>query len=262
VAVQRNALRFWLFVVVFWWLTHALGYMFHEYAHSFSAWSFGYMANPLALEYGHPTPKNIALLLDVDDNVDYAPIFAAGKGYLASLIAVNGVLIGNGIFYFVARGLYSFAKRRRNQTLALFAILYCLMNAGNFLCYVPVRTFTTHADMATFEKGLNASPWLVIVLLGIPFAFAVWHFFSVLLPDACAFLLPGKRNQQVALLALSSFTMFVFYGAAGLRGYGAVSRWISIVSVFLLFPLVMSLCWPRKISTGRSPVARSAILRS
>jgi hypothetical protein len=201
----------------------------------------------LALNYGHLTPQNVAFLLGIDGNVDYDPIFAAGKGYLASLIAVAGVLFGNGVFYFAARGLYSFAKERHRQVLGLFAFLFCLMNVGNFLCYVPVRTFTAHGDMATLERGLHALPWWVAAVLGIPFAVAIWHFFSTLLPDACDSLFLGKRIQRVALLALSSFTVFVFpFGAAGLRGYGEVSRWISIFSWCALFPVVVILCWPRE----------------
>jgi len=251
--VQRKTIIFWLLVGSLWWFAHALGYLLHEYAHSFTAWVLGYKANPLALNYGHLTPQNVAFLLGIDEKVDYDPIFAAGKGYLASLIAVAGVLFGNGVLYFAARGLYSFAKHRRREVLGLFAFLYCLMNVGNFLCYVPVRTFTTHGDMATLEKGLHASPWWIIVVLGIPFTVAIWHFFSTLLPDACGFLFPGKRIQQVALLVLSSFTVFVFpFGAAGLRGYGAASRWISIFSSCALFPVVVNLCWPRKTEHGTS----------
>ena len=246
---QRSGARFWLLVVVLCWLTHALGYLTHEYAHSFSAWAFGYKANPLALDYGHLTPGNLIFLAEVDENVAYDPIFAAGRGRLASLVAVSGVLVGNGVFYFAARGLYSFARRRRRRTAALFGFLYCLMNVGNFLCYVPIRAFATHADMATVEKGLNVSPWWVTAVLGIPFAVAIWHFFARLLPDTWSFLLPGRRLQRAALLTMSSFAVFVFYGSAGLRGYGDVSRWLSIVSACLMFPAVTILCWPRK--TGR-----------
>jgi len=248
---RGKTVLFWLLFVLFWWFAHALGYLIHEYAHSFTAWALGYKANPLALNYGHLTPQNVAFLLGIDENVDYDPIFAAGKGYLASLIAVAGVLFGNGIFYFAARGLYSFAKQRHHQVLALFAFLFCLMNVGNFLCYVPVRTFATHADMATVEKGLHASPWWIAGVLGIPFSIAIWHFFSTLLTDACGFLLPGKWIQQVGLVALSSFTVFVFpFGTAGLQGYGEASRWISVLSSCALFPAVVILCWPRKTGHG------------
>ena len=95
-------------------------------------------------------------------------MFAAGKGYLASLVAVAGVLFGNGFLYVGARRFYSQAMQRRRDVLVLFALMLCLMNVGNFLCYVPVRTFATHADMATLEKGLHASPWWIITVLGIP----------------------------------------------------------------------------------------------
>jgi hypothetical protein len=255
---ERKAILFWLLFVPLWWLGHALGYLTHEYAHSFTAWALGYKANPLALNYGHLTPQNVAFLLSIDENVEYGPIFAAGKGYLASLIAVAGVLFGNGVFYFVARGLYSFAKQWHRQVLGLFAFLFCLMNVGNFLCYVPVRTFTTHSDMATLEKGMHASPWWVAGVLGIPFAIAIWHFFATLLPDACALLLPGKPMQQVALVSLSSFTVFVFpFGAAGLQGYGEASHWISIFSSCALFPVVLILCWPRMTEAGTSPEQNS-----
>ena len=244
--MQRQFLLFWLLVVALLWFTHALGYLIHEYAHSFTAWAVGYKANPLGLDYGHLTPQNVAFLIDIDDNVDYAPIFAAGKGYLTSLIAVAGVLFGNGIFYIVTRRVYSYARQREHQVLGLFAFLFCLMNVGNFLCYVPVRTFTTHADMATVEKGLHVSPWWVAVVLGIPFAIAIWHFFSTLLPDACGLFFPSERIQRVALLVLSSFTVFVFFGTSGLHGYGEASHWLSIISSCALFPGVVILCWPRR----------------
>jgi hypothetical protein len=219
---QPKGVRFWpLLVPALWWLAHAVGYLVHEYAHAFTAWALGFKANPLALHYGHLTPGNVAFLLDIDENVAYGPIFVAGKGYVASWIAVAGVLFGNGILYFGSRGLYSFARQRQRQALLLFEFLLCLMNVGNFLCYVPVRTFATHADMATLEKGLHASPWWVVTVLGIPFAIAIWHFFAKLLPDACGFLFAGNRIPQFVLVVLSSFTVFVFpFGAAGIHGYG------------------------------------------
>jgi hypothetical protein len=239
-------LAFWLYFVLLVWGTHALGYLVHEYAHSFTAWALGYKANPLDLIYGRLTPRNVLFLNDIDENVDYGAVFAAGKGYLASSIALAGMLIGNGIPYFLCLALYFFARRRNRRMLALFAFLYCLMNVGNFVDYVPVRTFTTHSDMATLEKGLHLSPWWVVIVLGLPIAAALWHFFARLLPDARDFLFPGKTGSQVILTALSAFAVFVFYGSAGMRGYGAVSHRISVFSMGVAFPLVLILCWPRK----------------
>jgi hypothetical protein len=227
------------------WIAHTLGYLIHEYAHSFTAWMLHYKANPLALHYGHLSLNNILTLGDIDENVDYDPIFASGHGPLASLIAVAGVLIGNGISYVVSRLFYAKAKHRKMQAWAMFFFWLCVMSVGNFLCYVPIRTFATHADMATTAKGLNASPWLIAVVLGVPFAIALWHFFAKILPDAEAFLLPDPLFSQRIFVLMTTFLVFVFFGSAGLHGYGSVSHWLSAISMYLLFPVVSILCWPR-----------------
>lgn len=238
--------RFWFVFAFLLWFAHAAGYLVHEYAHSFLAWALGYKANPVALDYGHLSMDNLVFLSDIDENVDYGPIFAAGKGYLASLIAVAGVLFGNGLCYLASRKLYSFAKGSGRRTLALFCFLLCLMNVGNFISYVPVRTFTTHADMFTVERGLSISPWWIAVLLGVPFAVATWHFFARLLPDARRYLFPDQRASQIVLTVLSCFAIFDFFGAAGLLRYGTASHWISAVSVCVMFPATLLLCWPRR----------------
>ena len=226
------------------WLTHALGYLVHEYAHSFFAWGLGYKANPLALDYGHLSWGNILFLSDIDENVDYAPIFAAGRGALAALIAVAGVLFGNGIFYLLSRRLYATARMQGRRMLALFLFLFCLMNVGNFISYVPARTFTDHADMATVERGLQISPWWIAIVLGIPFYVAVAHFFVKLLPGAMRFFFPHRKSGQVFLLILSAYVVFGFFGGAGLHRYGQVAHWICACSIYLFLPLTIIFCRP------------------
>ena len=237
---------FVLIFVFLLWLAHALGYLVHEYAHSFTAWILGYKQNPLALDYGHFSWDNVLLLSDIDENVDYGPILAAGRGGLAALIAVAGVLLGNGIFYLLSRRFYTRAKAHGKRLLALFLFLFCLMNAGNFISYVPTRTFATHADMATVERGLNISPWWIALVLGIPFCIAVWHFFARILPGAMRFFFPQSRMGQIFLLALCAYVFFGFFGSAGLHRYGEASHWISTVSFYLLIPLSIVLGWPRR----------------
>jgi hypothetical protein len=242
---------FWPLVLIQLWFAHAIGYLAHEYAHSFTAWITHYKANPLALNYGHLSLKNILLQADIDENVNYDPIFASGRGWLASLIAVAGVLIGNGISYLVSRLLYAKAKQKKMYGWSMFFFWVCVMSVGNFLCYVPIRTFATHADMATTAKGLDASPWLITIVLGIPFAIALWHFFSKILPDAEAFLLPRALLSQRVFVVLTTFLVFVFFGCAGIHGYGSVSHWLSAISMYILFPVVSILCWPRSGAEGR-----------
>lgn len=224
----------------------------HEYAHSFTAWLVHYKANPLDLNYGHLSLKNFLWQSDIDENVDYAPIFAAGRGTLASLIAVAGVLIGNGSSYIASRLLYARAKQRQMRAWAMFFFWICVMSVGNFFCYVPVRTFTTHADMVTTEQGLNVSPWALTLGLGIPFGIALWHFFVKTLPDAEAFLFPESLLSQRFLVVLTTFLVFGFFGSAGINGYGSVSHWMSVVSEFVLFPAATIMCWPRRTAARLS----------
>jgi hypothetical protein len=117
---------------------------------------------------------------------------------------------------------------------AMFFFWICVMSVGNFLCYVPIRTFTTNADMATTARGLNISPGLIALGLGIPFAFALWHFFARILPDARAFLFPDSLLGQWVFVLLTIYLVFVFFGSSGIHGYGSPSHWLSVVSKYIL----------------------------
>ena len=240
----RSALEF----VFLLWLAHALGYLVHEYAHSFVAWALGYKANPLALNYGHLSWSNVLTLSDIDENVDYDPIFASGHGPLAALIAVAGVLFGNGLFYLLSRRLYTRAKERGRRTLALFMFLFCMMNAGNFISYVPARTFTTHADMFTVQRGLNISPWWIALVLGIPFCVVVWHFVHAAPAGSHALLLSKCKTR-----ADCSACPQRLYVLCVLRRRRSPSLRTSLpldLRLFglRLFPLSILLCWPRRIT--------------
>jgi hypothetical protein len=249
----RSAL-IWLLAIFQLWLAHAVGFMIHEYAHSFTAWLLHCKANPVALDYGGLNLDNLLFQDDIDENVDYVPIFAAGRGAAASLIAVAGVLIGNGLTYVVSRVFYVRAKQKTMRAWAMFFYWLGVMSVGNFLAYVPVRTFTTHADMATAAKGLNVSPWVIAFVLGVPFAVAIWHFLARILPDAEAFLFGEEPLLQGVLVLLTSYLVFVFFGGAGIRNYGMVSYWLSVTSKYVFFPVVTILCWQRKGAQDRAVV--------
>ena len=77
---ETETLSFWLVFLLALWLAHSLGYLVHEYAHAFTAWTLGYKASPVALDYGHFTFKNVLLLSDVDENVDTVRFSRRVKG--------------------------------------------------------------------------------------------------------------------------------------------------------------------------------------
>lgn len=136
-------------------VAHAIAYMTHEYAHSFAAWVLGWMASPLAIDYGHLTLYNVLFLGDVADNVDYAPILASGHGLLVFFIAIAGLIAGNVALYFALWGVANTRFFVSHPAWLGSALAVALMCAGNVWGYVPIRAFTTHADIAIATSGLH-----------------------------------------------------------------------------------------------------------
>ncbi len=243
--IRSRPISLWLLALFQIWLAHAVGFMAHEYAHSFTAWLLHCKANPLALDYGHLNLDNFLFQEDIDENVDYGPIFAAGRNWSAGLIAVAGVLLGNGLTYLVSRWAFARAMAGRHRASVMFFFWLCVMSVGNFLSYVPMRTFATHADMATTAQGFGVSAWVIAVVLGVPFAVAIWHMLSKILPQAEVFLFADEGVLQGVLILLTTYAVFVFFGGSGIRNYGAVSYWLSAGSKFVLFPVVTIACLQR-----------------
>lgn len=219
-------------------VAHAIAYMTHEYSHTFAAWALGWMANPLALDYGKPTLYNLLFLGDVGDNVSYEPIFASGHGVQAAIIALAGTYVGNALLYFL---LYLLAKTRAvASSRPMLSLIYwtALMCAGNVWGYVPIRAITTHADIAIAARGLHLPEWgLFLVLIG-PSLYIVYHFFEKMFAWCRPRLTLGSTSILALLITLTSYWFFAFFGGDGMDGsYGLISQLLSLASKYFLFPL-------------------------
>jgi len=221
------------------WAAHALAFFAHEYAHSFTAWILGWKRDPFALNYAHPTPVVLLLQLGINQNVDEAPIFASGHGIAAAMIAAAGALLGNALFtYPLSRLAYAKAKQIGNRAWAMCAYWVTVASIGNFIDYVPVRTFTNEGDIGSVQRGLGWSPWTVLLVLGTPTLLVLIYFCARLQPKTLAWLYPVSRWKRVLIAALTSFAIFGFYGAAGLLEGGPISHTLSLLSLCVLFPLL------------------------
>lgn len=169
-AVSNQSIAGWRFGVLCAlqiWVAHGIAYLVHEYAHSFTATLLGFKSNPWMLHFGTPTFANVTILWQVNENVDYASIHAQGHGYLAALVAFAGFGIGNVILYIACLWLLYTSKVSIRPLWRLFVFWLCLMNVGNFYDYVPIRTFYHGGDIGHIVRGLNCSPWVILVVLGI-----------------------------------------------------------------------------------------------
>lgn len=244
-----------LFIVLnlfLFWLLHAVAFFSHEFAHSFTAFIAGWKKNPFALNYGRPTIANILLQFDIDENVDYTPIFNSDNGAIAAIIAVAGMLVGNAfIDYPIARTGLKRSIKNGSRGWGLFFYWFWVTCVGNFISYVPVRTFTTHGDMYTVCKGLHCSPWLIIVVLGIPLVYLLVHFIVKVLPSAASWLYPGQTGKQVFIIVLTSLILFGFYGIAGIAGQGQEAHIMSVLSACFFAPVTIAVSVWRVVRRGK-----------
>lgn len=230
-------------------VTHAIAYLTHEYAHSFTAWALGYMANPLALDYGAATPGNLILLASVGDNVQYEPILQGGHGLAVAAIALAGAFIGNALLYV---GVYAAATRVRQRPFANSCTYWLLlMCAGNVWSYVPIRAITTHADIAIAASGLHIPVLVLFPFLLIPSLLLASHFFARVCPRFIPVIAPGGTARTALVIGMTGLWFFFLYGGAGLFGsYGPVSQAFSLVSALLLLPFAIVWLWHRCQAVG------------
>jgi hypothetical protein len=120
----------------------------------------------------------------------------------------------------------------------MLAYWAAVASVGNFLDYVPVRTFTSEGDMGSVQRGFGWSPWTILVVLGIPTLLALIYFFARIEPPTVAWPFPRSAAKRSVVAILTAFAIFGFYGAAGLLEGGPISYRLSIISISVFFPLM------------------------
>jgi hypothetical protein len=236
--------KFALLLVVQLWVAHAIAFFAHEYAHAFVAWVLGWKTNPLALDYAHPSLVVFLIQSGINQNVDNARILAAGHGVQLAAIAAAGALLGNGfITYPLSCWAMRAARRAGSRGWAMLAYWLCVASVGNLIDYVPIRTFTDGTDLTTdtlaVELGLGWSPWVLLVVFGIPALAVLAYFLARLEPKMLGWLFPESAAKRGVMAAVTAFALFAFDGAAGL-GSGPVSHRMSVVSACVVAPVMMA----------------------
>jgi hypothetical protein len=220
------------------WAAHALAFFLHEYAHSTVAWLLGWKANPLDLDYAHPTPIVLLFQLGINQKVDEAPIFASGHGFDAGLIAAAGVVVGNAIVSLgLARWGWQYAIANGKRGWAMLAYWVTAASVGNLLSYVPLRVFVADGDVFSIVRGFEVSPWAVLVVLGIPtFAALAWFVFDVA-PKSLERLWPDRAAARVVTALFTAAFVFGFYGLGGLLEDDLTAHLMGQICIFGLAPL-------------------------
>ena len=161
--------------------------------------------DPLALYYTHPTLVVFLAQLGINQDVNETPIFASGHGHYAAIIGAAGMVIGNGLISFpLSRLGYAMADRRGHSGWAMFFYWTTVASLGNFIDYVPVRTFTSEGDMGSIQRGFGWSPWLVLLVLGLPTAMVLIYFLLRIEPASILQLFPDDRPKRALMIFVSA----------------------------------------------------------
>ena len=215
-----------MFLVLF---THAIAYLSHEYSHSFLAWILGFKENPLALDYGSPTWRNIILLGDIDENVNYKQIIDSGNGVWGGIIALAGAGIGNGLLYFLCYLLTKMERIRSSRGAIMFLFWLSLMGAANLLSYAPLRVITDHGDMAIAARCFGISTWVLLPFVTAGTLYLIYHFFFKMFPQNYLKVVAGSSLSLVFTIAMTSYWYFGFFGSDG-------TTFIPIISKYFFIP--------------------------
>jgi hypothetical protein len=237
-------------------LAHYAAVLPHEYAHSFMAFALGYKSDPLVIHFGGTSVGNLISLINIDEQVDYAPMFARGDGPAAALVGIAGPGLANGTMYLLSLVLLRRPSVRRHVLLFMLVFWFNFMNVANFFDYVPIRTFASHGDIGHITQGLGISAWTALFVLGIPTSLAMWFLYTRTLPQALGRLAPDSPFRQGFIVTLSVVIMFGYFGLAGFVGYGEPSHTLSVLSLCLI-PIMLIVCRPaRRWMRARVEAAR------
>lgn len=240
--MRKSNVLLWL--TPFYILIADLTIFIHEWAHSFTAWALGFMSNPLDIIYGGWSWVNIIFLANVDENVNYALIEQLGHKHLISLIAFAGPGIGTLSIYLISLYLL---RKNFNKYLYYLVLWINLSNIRELWAYVPLRTWSTHADIANINHSLDLSPWWIFILISPLVAWGVWNFFSNTLKNAYQKLGLFSTSSQATLLILA---MIFFFGLTCLQiltaDYNFATRALTWASLALI-PVILLSCWPSKM---------------
>jgi hypothetical protein len=247
--VSSTARAWWLVAatLVIAWLTHYVVVIQHEYAHSFMAWVTGIKDDPIRIAWGGTGIHNISTLGNIDEDVDYDRALAGGHTTAAALTAMAGVVIGNGVFYLVARRLLWRAAVAGRVWVLYSLFWYIVHSVGNFYNYVPLRTFAAGGDVNNFTLATGWSRWWVYGVAGYLTLWAIVDLYQKALPmtlGAAAF--ERVRPARAIVLVLSTLVLFVLYALPALEQADPVSVFMGWTSLIII-PAVLIATWRRNV---------------
>lgn len=218
----------------------------HEYAHSTTAWLFGYKLNPFDIDYGSFDWKNILFVDGIDENINYFLIYLFGDKFALGMIAFAGPFIATLSLYLISLFVIRSIWARRRSYFFYFCVWLNASNLSELISYVVLRSITKHGDIGHIEFAWGVSQWLIFTFGSLLLALAAWHFFSRTLIDV--YLIGAPTSVPIKCFFSIVFAAYLLaYPAARvfLASHDVFSRGLSTL-LCLLTPIVVIACWPKR----------------
>lgn len=224
-----------LLTILIVWVAFDSAVLIHEWTHGFIAWLNNAKSNPFNIYYGDWT------LLNVDEDVDYASLLKSGKNWAVAFIAITPSVIN----LFLATLSFFFMKKvliQQQKRIYKFLFFFSAFNLSEFFSYIPIRTFTTHADVYNFNHALSLPPWVIGVPGAVIAILLMTYFFLKVLPVTYSVLHIDSFFMRLIYLSIMLFIFFFMGGCRGLENYGQISATMGVISLIMI-PMVFALCF-------------------
>lgn len=241
---SKRPVAFVLLTPVFFILSLWISAFPHEYAHSITAWLFGYKLNPFDIDYGRFDWRNVLFVDGIDEHVNYYLIYLFGDRFALGMIAFAGPFIATLFLYLVSLRVIRSTKMVRRPRLFYFFLWVNATNLSELISYVALRAITRHGDVGHIEFAWGVSQWLVFTVGCLLLSIATWNFLSRTIIDL--YLITGANRILFKCFFIILFSVYLFaYPAARVLLENNDLFSISMSIFFcVITPVVVIVCWP------------------
>jgi hypothetical protein len=253
IVAPRTKTTGWLLLTTpaFILLAHYAAVLPHEFGHSFMAWITGIKSDPLDIEWGDGSVRDILLLTGIDENVEYKTALANGHNWAVAATVLAGPGM-NALMYLVMRFAVPLWRTSRRVVVAYLAFWFVFMNIANLYDYVPIRVWAENGDVRQWIRAMHTSPWWIYAIIGALVLCAIVDFYRTVLPQS---LDAGGIDASVGrgiVLVTATALLFAYFAIPGLAQSDNVSLFIGRTSL-LLVPVVILLNWRRIVTPEALP---------
>ncbi len=224
-------------------IAYYVSLLLHEWGHGTVAWISGVKSSPFDIEYGG------WLMMNADENVNYASLLASGRGVAAAMIGIAGISVTFtlAMISFVLLNTKIIQRCSSRYTLIYW---FLMVNMIPLVQYLTVSTFSSEGDVGRFIHGLHLSGWCIFIPGTLFNIWALWRILTVEVPRSYV-VIPIKNiiAQNIFLLtSLSIIFLFIYthgYNPFSDKGTNQFSKILAMISIALV-PLLFVVCHPSR----------------